>query len=155
MLRIVSHSAMLNVINYRQFSVSAHLKTHMGGMSRPTRRKGALVARLIHALSMSCRNTSVFCFLVDFDVSTFSHPAATQTLREKENVITIKENVMVNQWQASVHQGERSSIKPFHLDQRASALMNQLFHVIKRWSLNTTLRWQIETVRSKRRKNEP
>lgn len=56
---------------------------------------------------------------------------------------------MVNQSQASVCQGERSSIKHFHLDQRASALMKQLFPVIKRWNLNTTLRWQIEIVRSK------
>lgn len=44
---------------------------------------------------------------------------------------------MVNQWQPLVSQGERSGIKHFHLDQRASALTNQRFPVVKRRSLNT------------------
>lgn len=96
-------------------------------------------------------NAGMLLFLL---TSLLFHTVQLHKHREKENVIAIKENVMVNQWQPSVHQGERSRIKQFHLDQRASALMNQLSQVIKRWSLNTTHRWQMETVRSKRRKKK-
>lgn len=146
-----------------------------GWEERSTRRKGVLVLRAgtlhecliclnkIYALSVSCRTTSTLN--LNFELKSWNVSVSLSTLTsplfhslqlrkhwEKENVITIKENVMINQWQPSVCQGEQSSIKHSHLDQRASTLMNQLFHVIKRWSLNTTLRWQIEIVRSKRLK---
>lgn len=81
---------------------------------------------------------SIVCFLVFPAVRrllSFCHTPRLHKHWEKQNVITIKENVMVNQWQPLVYRGEQSSIKHFHLDQRVSTLMNQLFHVMKRWSL--------------------